>query len=303
MKKILAIGGITIDHIGIIKAMPVWDSNEYITQYITQQGGIAATAIIAAKKLGNSVEYIGGIGNDAEGDYALKVLQDAGIDIKRVKVFANNKTSTSLILVHESTGKRSIINYRGVQLKNDLELDDLNLDNIGFIHLDGFWYKSFLKIINNRKKSIITTIDPSSIIKKKQADELFPYIDYIMPSYNYIKHFTDEENPWQAAKKLLHLYSPKAVIITKGEEGCFIMTDKEKKHIPAYKIKAINTTGAGDTFHGAFIAGLNNGYDIYQAARFASAAAALKCTGLGGIESIPTFDETKSFMKNNLNYE
>lgn len=299
MGKILGLGGISFDHIGFINNMPGWNTTEYMSRYITQQGGIVATAMLVAAKLGNKVEYIGGVGNDLEGQQVIKILKDADIETNQIKVFKNNITPTSLILVNKKTGDRTIIHYRGIQYHDSLDVNKLDLNNISYVHLDGFWYKTFLENLNTGNfKNAQIIIDPSSKINKEIADELFPHIDYIIPSYIYASKFTNEIDVWRACEKLM-AYSPKAVIITKGCEGCYVLTENNKKHIPAIKINAINTTGAGDTFHGGFISALNNGYNVFEACSFANAVAALKCTKPGGISSIPTTEEVYKFIENN----
>ena len=86
------------------------------------------------------------------------------------------------------------------------------------------------------------------------------------------------------------------MIMTKGEDGCFISTTQEHYHVPAFQVSVVDTTGAGDTFHGAFLVGLHKGYDLRRTVQFASAVAALKCTKLGGQAGIPTFEETQEFL-------
>ncbi|MEN8907429.1 MAG: carbohydrate kinase family protein [Clostridiales bacterium] len=299
MGKIIGIGGISYDHIGFIDKMPNWNTTEYMSKYLTQHGGIVSTALLTAAKLGNQVEYIGGIGDDIEGKKILSILKSANVEINQVQVFKNQSTPTSLVLVNNQTGDRTIIHYRGVQFNDRLNLNNIDFTDISYIHIDGFWYRTFLENvskIDTKKTKII--VDPSSCINEEIADKIFPIVDYIIPSYIYASKFTSEKNVWKACEKIMK-YSPKAVIITKGSEGSFIMTNDERKHIPAIKVKAINTNGAGDVFHGGFISALNDNKNIFEAAKYASYVAGLKCTKTGGIDSIPNYEEVKRFIDNN----
>jgi sugar/nucleoside kinase (ribokinase family) len=124
-----------------------------------------------------------------------------------------------------------------------------------------------------------------------------PFVDYFVSSYAFATRLAGEYEPFKAANILMQ-YGSHAVILTKGEDGCFINTPQEHYHVPAFQVPVVDTTGAGDTFHGAFLVGLHQGYDLRQTVQFASAVAALKCTKLGGQAGIPTFQETQAFLKN-----
>jgi sugar/nucleoside kinase (ribokinase family) len=203
------------------------------------------------------------------------------------------------VLVHNVSGKRTIIHHRGVQTRFDLEIPTIDFSETYFLHLDGYWMNTALQLATQAKKQGITvTLDPSSkLLEEPSAEHLFRLVDYFIPGYAFAKRFTGESEPWKAAEKLLQ-YGGKAVILTKGDEGCFIATQDERFHLPAFHVSVVDTTGAGDTFHGAFVAGLSKGYELRQAVQFASAVAALKCTKLGGQTGIPTFQETQMFLEN-----
>ncbi|MBD3307914.1 hypothetical protein GF339_15895 [candidate division KSB3 bacterium] len=297
MANILGIGGICVDRLMIVPRIPDWDELEYISEYTMQQGGMVATATVAAARLGEQVEFIGGIGNDDGGRYHLEVLQAARVNTDRMRIFDGAHTAFSFVLVHEVSGKRTIIHYRGVQGKPDLGIGEIDLAGVQFLHLDGYWLEDALKTAQRAKSRGITiTLDPSSkLLRDANAADLFRLVDYFMPSYTFARRLTGETDPALAAEQLLH-YGGKAVIITKGEEGCFISTRDHYEHLPAFEVPVVDTTGAGDVFHGAFVAGLSKGYDLRQAAQFASAVAALKCTVLGGQSGIPTFQHTQAFL-------
>lgn len=298
MAKILGLGGICIDRLAKIPRIPEWDETEYISNYAMQQGGMIATAMVAAARLGEDVEFIGGIGDDDSGQYALQVFENMEIKTDRMKIFRGDSTAFSLVLVHESSGKRTILHYTGVQARSDLEIPFTDLSGVRFLHLDGYWIETALQTARQAKAQGSTVIlDPSSkLLKDPEGEKLFRLVDYFMPGYSFAKRLTGETDPFKAAEKILK-YGSRAVIITKGEEGCFVRTPDEHWHLSAFQVPVIDTTGAGDTFHGAFVAGLSKGYDLRQTVQFASAVAALKCMKLGGQSGIPTFQETQAFLK------
>lgn len=131
MARILGIGGICVDRLAVIPRMPEWDEVEHITRSAVQQGGMVATAMVAAARLGEDVEFLGGVGNDDSGHYLLEVLRQEKIHIERVCVFEHETTSFSLVLVHETSGKRTIIHERGVQANTRLPLTEYELQTSG----------------------------------------------------------------------------------------------------------------------------------------------------------------------------
>ena len=297
-KKILGIGGVCIDRLVVIPQMPDWDEVEHISHSMIQQGGMVATAMVAAARLGEEVEFLGGIGKDEAGRSALKVFGQERVATERVRVFDHEDSAFSLVLVHEKSGKRTILHSRGVQEKRSLEMSAPDLDDVAFLHLDGYWFETALEGAKKAKKQgAPVSLDPSSKLQNKvDADALLPYVDYMIPSAAFARRFTGKENLFEAATHFL-AYGARAVIITNGKEGCVVRTPEEQFYVPAFEVPVVDTTGAGDTFHGAFVAGLNKGYALRQAVRFASAVAALKCTKLGGQSGIPTLAETLDFLK------
>jgi len=289
---------VCIDRLAIIPRMPGWDEVEHISRHLMQQGGMVATAMVAAARLGEEVEFLGGIGDDDAGRYALDVFKKERVGTQRLKVFQNEATAFSFVLVHAESGKRTILHSRGVQEKLSLDISDVDLSDVAVLHLDAYWFETALKWAKAAKRQGVTvSLDPSSkLLRKVDADALLPYVDHMMPSADFARKFSGEDAPFEAAKHFL-AYGARAVIITKGKDGCFIGTPDEQCHIPAFEVPVVDTTGAGDTFHGAFAAGLNKGYSLQQAAQFAGAAAALKCTKLGGQTGIPTLPETRDFLQ------
>lgn len=297
MAEILGLGGVSIDLIGRVSRIPAWDEIEYIAEHQKQQGGMVATAMTAVSRLGTDAEFIGGIGEDELGTYALQCFQKSGIHCERVQRFPGQSTAFTFVIVDEHSGKKAFLHYKGVQNNAELGTQHIDLSGVRFLHLDGFWFDTALRVARQAKQHGITiTLDISPNNKHPQIRELFQVADYMIPSYMFAQRFTGEHDPFLAAQHLLQ-YGAKAVIITQGEEGCFLRTPEETYHLPAFTVPVIDTTGAGDTFHGAFLVGLHRGYDLRKTVIFASAVAALKCTKLGGQAGIPTFEETQQFLQ------
>ena len=293
MSVILGIGGVTLDRVGYIPRMPGWDEVEYLTSLDVRQGGMAATAMMAAARLGADAEYIGGVGDDEEGDRVLGEFRRGGVRSERVKVFHGGRTPVSFVLVRDPGGERTIIHHHGVQERSSLEIDDINLEGVGFLHLDGYWFDTALAAAGNaRRLGIVVSVDPSTSVTREKAEALFPLADYIIPSKKYAERLTGERDPEKAAAALLG-YGAAAVIITMGREGCLVTERVAMEWIPALPVEAVDTTGAGDVFHGGFVYALSIGSDLFGAVRFASAAAALKCSRPA---TLPTREEVERLL-------
>jgi sulfofructose kinase len=126
--------------------------------------------------------------------------------------------------------------------------------------------------------------------------------DLLIPSEEFALEHTGAATAKEAAIALMERYHPKAVVITQGKEGGILLSEGKPIAYPSFPINAVDTNGSGDVFHGAFAAALCKGYDYKKACIFSSAVSAIKCTGYGARESVPSFETVKSFLKEK-NYE
>ncbi len=298
MSEIVGLGGICVDRLALLRRMPDWDEVEEIVTSTTQLGGMVSTAMVAAARLGAQAECVGGVGADEDGRYALDTLRQAQVAAARIRTLPGEKTASSLVLVHQGSGKRTILHDCGVQRQPVLSESPLDLTGARFLHLDGYWPQTALATARRAKaQGVAISLDPSStLLCTPAADEIFRLADYLIPGYALAARLTGQTEPFTAAAQLLARYHNAAVIITNGEAGSFVVTADTQCHIPAFQVAVVDTTGAGDTFHGAFLVGLEHGWALPQAVQFATAAAALKCTRLGGQAGIPTLAETRQFL-------
>ncbi|MFW6364999.1 MAG: carbohydrate kinase family protein [Spirochaetota bacterium] len=294
---ILGLGGVVIDRSLVIPDIPGWDTVLHAHAYSTQQGGMVATALATSSRLGIKSEFVGAIGNDDAGGFIMKKFIENRVSCPRIRVMEDKPSPCSICLVNASTGTRTIIHYKGVQFHDSLDLD-IDLYGIKILHLDGYWPVTALDTARRaREQGITVMLDPSStVIDLEYRDELLSYIDYFMPGYGFGKMMTGEHDP-EAICRALYLNSMKAVILTHGDSGAFIFDGESFKNIPAFRIGAVDTTGAGDVFHGAFMAGYLWGYEIEKNCIFANAAAALKCGKVGGQAGIPYKHDGFEFLR------
>ncbi len=297
MGTILGLGAVSYDSIMRIDHMPQWEELEYVTDYQVQQGGMAATGIVAAARLGAATEFIGAVSNDDTGTFHLTNFDRYGIRHDRIRIYENERNAVTVALVDMKTGKRTFIHYKGVNSKPSLSLGEFDFTGISYILYDGFFFDTALSIAEQAKKrGIVNVTDVSANNRNPRMRAYLELMDYPVLSEIFACAFTGIKDPVKAGRKLL-LPANKAVIITCGIRGSYIITADGNEHIPAFEDGLpVDTTGAGDVFHGAFVFAISREYDLKDAVIFSSACSALKCRKPGGQAGIPCFNEVRNFI-------
>lgn len=301
MKKILGLGGVTTDQIGVVDHIPSSDEVIRLQEYRLQQGGMVATALVAAARLGAETEFLGVVGDDQNGRFALDRFAAEGVGTAGVRVVPGSISAFSFILVEKASGKRTIIHEPGVQ--RNRRLDDppadpsVLLSGVGYLHLDGFWMDTAVALAEKAKEAgIPITLDIGQNQRDPKIETLLTLVDYVIPSLAFSRWYTQDEEGQGAAQALLR-YGARAVIQTLGEQGAFVATREGQRFtVPAFPVQVVDTTGAGDSFHGGFLFALCRGYPLHEAVVFASAVAALKCTCLGGQAGLPSYPQVQRFL-------
>ncbi|MDU7257498.1 MAG: PfkB family carbohydrate kinase [Escherichia coli] len=244
MIRVACVGITVMDRIYYVEGLPT-ESGKYVARNYTEVGGgPAATAAVAAARLGAQVDFIGRVGDDDTGNSLLAELESWGVNTRYTKRYNQAKSSQSAIMV-DAKGERIIINYPSPDLLPDAEW----LEEIDFSQ----WEEPGLARLTGVKEM-------ASALKQAQT-------------------LTNG-----------HVY------VTQGSAGCDWLENGGRQHQPAFKVDVVDTTGAGDVFHGALAVALATDGDLAESVRFASGVAALKCTRPGGRAGIPDCDQTRSFL-------
>ena len=131
------------------------------------------------------------------------------------------------------------------------------------------------------------------------VEKLLALTDIMIPSEEFSLGHTGCKTAEQAAKKLYETYSPEVVVITQGKKGGLLYNGNDIINYPIYPAKVVDSNGSGDVFHGAFAAAVSKGYDYLKCCHFSSAVSGIKCMGVGARESVPDFETTKNYLKEN----
>jgi sulfofructose kinase len=301
MRPIVGVGQVVYDLLVSVPELPAWEDTTYVEEYQIQQGGMAATAVVTASRLGAKTEFIGGIGDDLQGEFAKKSFYKDDVICDRMRVFENELTPISMVFIQKSTGMRSFVHNKGVEAKKSL-FDvgvDIDLAGVRYILFDGFYPDTILRTAKRaRQAGIVSVADISPGTRIPNAAEILSLIDYPIVSEAFIKTYFGTREILKTAEGLFG-GDNKAFLVTCGEKGVYLVTNKGSEFLPSFKVPVVDTTGAGDVFHGAFLFSLWKEYPIRDAAVFSNAVAALKCTKIGGQAGIPDFDQTKEFLARN----
>lgn len=291
---ITGIGYCSIDYLCMVPRIPHDDKVEII-QGMTQGGGPAATAIVAAARLGAKTAFAGAVGDDERGKAIMNSLSEEGIYLGGMKIRNGSESPAAFCWIEQSGGKRSIAWTKGnVKALSPDEIDMDLIRNSKALHLDGHQTEAAIAAARAAKENGVTvSIDAGTFVPG--IDELLELSDIIIASEKFALRYTLETDMDKAAKKLFKgkcLFSA----VTMGINGSVGFDGKNVLKCSSFKVDVIDTTGAGDVFHGAFIYKYVNGGNWDECLRFASAVSALKCTRLGGRTGIPTLKKAVEFL-------
>lgn len=264
-------------------------------EYATIGGGMAATAAVTVARLGGIAAFWGRGGDDAAGRELRSELSRQGVDVSQFRLFANGQSSVSGILV-DPTGERQIVNFRG---QFPEEADWLPLIEIGTasaVLADPRWLAGAVALFKAARAKAIPTIFDADVADADVFETLLPLADHAIFSEPALIGFVGSAN--EEALVGIAKYGCGVVAVTRGANGVTWLQNNVTRRQPAYSVEAIDTTGAGDVFHGSYALAVGARLEADDAMSFAAAAAALKCTRRGGRAGIPTLEECLAFQRN-----
>lgn len=266
-------------------------------------GGKGANQAVAASCFGAKTAFVGCVGADRYGQDALAMFNQYGIGINAVKIDTNAHTGMAFIMIDQS-GQNMIEIVSGANLSiHKKDIDDA-AETIASASIVGFQLEGSVEIVDYglhkaRSLGVKTLLDPAPAAKLDES--LYPLIDYIKPNETEAAFLTgiavtDAKSATEAGQWFVDR-GVKQAIVTLGEQGAVLVTEKASKYFQAPKVIALDSTGAGDIFSGALMTALAQNKDMTEAIIFASHAAALSTTRLGVVESIPKLEEIMKLLR------
>ena len=285
--KVLCIGHATYDVVIPIENYPIENTKNRVSNSICCGGGPSANAAYLLAKWGIDTYFVGSVGNDYAGNYIEAEFKKIGVKLDYFIKSNDLETTSSYIIVNKKNGSRTTlatksninnIDYKNIDIKPDIIL------------IDGYEVELSKKVINDNKGSIVV-IDAGKCTP--DIVDLCHLSDYIVCSLEFARDYTKSEDIDIMMDRLKRDFSGK-VIITLEDKGCCYYQDEDVKIIKSVPTKPVDTTGAGDIFHGAFVYGLINKWDMYKNLSFACTTSGMSVTKLTGRKSIFPLNQIES---------
>ncbi|MGL4989011.1 MAG: ribokinase [Cetobacterium sp.] len=300
MKKVVVVGSINMDLVTICERAPRGGETLLGKKFMQIPGGKGANQAVAIGKMMSNVSMLGKVGTEGMGDILLNAMKKDGVDVSNIE-YSDEATGIAKIIV-EDNGQNRIIVVPGANYSVDNEYIDRHIDIIkncdivvAQLEIPVETVKYTLKKAKEFGKTTILNPAPA----RELDAEIISNSDYIIPNETELEILsgipvTDEESVVKAAHVLLDA-GVKGLIVTLGSKGSMFINKEVKKSFPAYKVKAIDTTAAGDSFIGGFVNGLASGLTFEEAIGRGTKVAAISVTRIGAQTSIPTLEEVSNF--------
>jgi sugar/nucleoside kinase (ribokinase family) len=276
-----------------------------------KNGGDSLNVAVGLQKLGHRVGFAGKIGDDLQGDFLVRTIDQAGIDGRGLVRGANIATCTVIVMIN-SSGERTFFYLGGA---NDrFTLEDINwslLDEAAVVHVGGTYLlpqfdgDGAAQLFREaRSAGKLTSMDVTWDTRdrwRKTIEPCFPHLSFFFPSYKEAEKITGKQNPEEMAA-LLREWGVQNVVIKLGAEGCYVKPEAGPGFfVPACATTVVDTTGAGDSFVAGFLSGLLRRWDLGECAGFACAVAALNIQSVGATGGMPTFEQAMQFKNRREN--
>ena len=300
--KVVVFGSFVVDLTSWGKHLAVPGETVKGSTFKMGPGGKGSNQGVAASRAGADVTLVTKVGNDVFGKVALDFYKKENMSTEYVFIDDKKETGTALIMVDEESGQNQILVVSGAcdnitdqeimkaeQLIDEADILLLQLE----INMDAI--EKVINMAHAKGKQIVLNTAPA----QKLPDSLLKKLDIVTPNEIEAGILTDmkveTEDDAQKAAQILLNKGVKSVVVTMGKNGVFVMTPDRKEFIPSMKVKAIDTTGAGDAFNGGFVTALSEGKDIFEAARFGNIVGALSVTKVGTAPAMPYRKDIDSF--------
>jgi sulfofructose kinase len=242
------------------------------------------------------VRYIGKIGNDPGGRFQLASLRREGFDLDHVKLMRGVPNQYGYIIVDQATGERTVFWDRDSRLTvQPKEIETAAISSARLLHLDGCDVDAALVAARLARRACIPVVADLDTVYKN-VEKLFPYIDYLIASTQFLPAVTGHADPFKVLENMARVYQVRTPGMTLGRDGALVYHEGKFLYSPGFVVETVDTTGAGDVFHGAFSYALLEGWEMARSLDFSNAMAALNCTVLGARGGIKSQAEAEKLM-------
>jgi sulfofructose kinase len=297
---VVGVGLNATDTVLMVPGFPAYGGKAPFTREFYSVGGQVATAVVTCAQLGLRAKYIGAVGDDERGRLQMDSLRASGIDVAHVQQRANCPNQSAYIVVDESTGERTIFWNRPECLT--ISPEQITSDQIAcarLLHIDGHDTPAVEHAARiARGENIPVTVDVDTIYAG--FDRVLPLVDYLIASAEFPARWTGIDDPCTALVAIQRASGMRVAAMTLGAHGALAYAEGRFHYSPAFVVNCIDTTGAGDVFHGAFCYAVLKQMPIADALEFSNAMAALNCTAAGARGRIASEVEAHRFLRSGV---
>lgn len=294
---VVGVGLNATDTLILLSKFPAYAGKVAFEREILSPGGQVASAMVTCARLGLRVKYIGTVGDDERGRVQMESLRATGIDLSDVEVRTNCPNQTAYILIDQTTGERTVLWRREECLRLDpASITTDQITSARLLHIDGHDTPAVTRAAEiARQHGIPVTVDVDTLYHG--FDKVLPHVDYLVASSEFPVQWTNERDPFKALRTIQEEYGIRVAAMTLGAHGALALAEGEFVYSPAFVVNCVDTTGAGDVFHGAFCYAVLQNMPMRDALEFSNAMAALNCTALGARGRICSVQEAKALME------
>ena len=294
---VVGVGLNATDTLLLLPRFPAYGGKVPYEQEVTSAGGQVASAMVACARLGLRAKYIGTVGDDERGRVQMESLRGTGVNLDDVVVRIGCPNQSAYILVDNSTGERTVLWRRPDSLR--IEPEWITPERIAcarLLHIDGHDTLAVARAAEiARGASMTVTVDVDTIYPG--FERVLPNADYLLASAEFPERWTGESDPFRALERIQNEYGMHLAGMTLGAHGALARVDGRFLYSPGFVVNAVDTTGAGDVFHGAFCYAVIERMEVRDALDFSNAMAALNCTALGARGGIRSAAEARDLIR------
>jgi sulfofructose kinase len=297
---VLGAGAVTVDDLLYVDQYPAPDSKTRVAAAARRMGGLSAAALVAAARMGAPCAFAGVLGSDELSQLVLSTLAAEGIDSRGVVRRDGARPRHSTIIVDLSRGTRTVLVDTGGVDEDPTVPTEMQVREAGVLLIDHTHSDRMLRLARAARASGVPMVADFERDNVTGFAELVALADHLVLPWSMAARLTGAQEPARAVEVLSHGAPGRAaVVVTRGEQGAWYRALGDAgpvRHQPAFRVAAVDTTGCGDVFHGAYAAALAEGLAADVRVRLASAAAALKATRRGGATAAPSRAEVELFL-------
>jgi sulfofructose kinase len=293
---VLGIGLNATDTLLLLPEFPPYAGKIPFERELLSPGGQVATAVVSCARLGLRTKYIGTIGDDLRGTVQLESLEGTGVDTSGVIVRQGCPNQTAYILIDQRTGERTVLWQRADSLRlTPSEIKPEDILSTRLLHIDGYDIEAAAYAASiAREHGIPVSLDIDTLYPN--FDRVLRHVDYLVASSVWPEKWTGELDPFLALEQIQREYGMSVAAMTLGNHGSLALQDGNFTYSPAFQVPCVDTTGAGDVFHGAFCYAMLAEMPMQEVLDFSNAAAALNCTAIGARGHIATLPEVERVL-------